>query len=90
MQGWLLTLTGEASDAVPAIKAGIAAMRSTGATAYAPWYLSCYGEGLCRNLDKPVTPRRCIEEALAAMKVTKRKMVQEIREIALTTGLPAK
>jgi len=39
-RGWLLGLTGRAADAVQMITSGIAAWRSTGATAYVPSWLS--------------------------------------------------
>ena len=39
LQGWLLAQTGDASDAIQMITSGIAAMRSTGATSFVPWYL---------------------------------------------------
>ena len=39
-QGWLLALTGKASDAVHMITSGLTAWRSTGATLWVPLYLS--------------------------------------------------
>src|SRR4029078_834956 len=40
LQGWLLTEVGRASEAISVGTAAVAAIRSTGATAYAPWYMS--------------------------------------------------
>src|SRR6185503_19999323 len=37
LQGWVLALTGDAAAAVERIAAGLAAIRSTGATAYGPF-----------------------------------------------------
>jgi predicted ATPase len=39
-QGFLLALAGKASNAIPMINTGIASYRSTGSTAFMPWYLS--------------------------------------------------
>src|SRR5262249_13531952 len=39
-QGWILSLTGNASGAVPTISSGLNGFRSTGATQFAPLYLS--------------------------------------------------
>ena len=40
-QGSVLSLTGQAADAVHTITSGITAWRSTGATVFSPWWLSC-------------------------------------------------
>ncbi len=65
LQGWLLSLAGRASEAVPVATTAIAAMRSTGATAYAPWYLSWLGRAHA-ELGQLDDARRCIAEAETA------------------------
>ncbi len=82
LQGWILMLTGEASNALPVIKSGIAAMRSTGATAYAPWYLSCLAQAYAAA-GQVGDATRCIGEALTAAETTKEKWCEaEIHRIA--------
>ncbi len=82
LRGWLLTLGGDASAAVPLIESGIATMRSTGATAYAPWYLSLLANAFAK-LGQADHARRCIDEALAAMKATNEKWCDsEVSRIA--------
>ncbi len=66
LRGWFLALAGNAAEAVETISTGIAAMRSTGATAYAPWYLT----GLARaqaELGDIGAAQRSLEEAAAAV-----------------------
>jgi predicted ATPase len=69
-QGSLLALTGQAADAVHTITSGITVWRSTGATAFMPWYLSClaraYGE-----LGKYHDAWHCIGEAITVVEITK-------------------
>jgi predicted ATPase len=62
LQGWLLVLAGRASEAIPVATAAIGAMRSTGATAYAPWYLTWLGRAHA-ELGQLDDARRCIAEA---------------------------
>jgi class 3 adenylate cyclase/predicted ATPase len=69
LQGWLLALTGKAETAVGVITEGITAMRSTGATAYAPWYLSCLATAYAQ-LGQRDDARRCIDEAMTAAETT--------------------
>ena len=61
LQGWLLALTGGASDAVH-----VATSRSlhpvTGATAYAPWYMSYMAKAYA-ELGQFADARRCIADA---------------------------
>jgi predicted ATPase len=68
-QGWLLALTGKASDAAPLITSGITIFRSTGATNWIPTYLShlamAYSE--LGQLDEAW---RCIGEAMTAIETT--------------------
>ena len=82
LQGWVLSLTGDASNAVLAIKAGIAAMRSTGATAYAPWYLSCLAQAYAAA-GQVGNATSCIGEALTVAEITKEEWCEaEIHRIA--------
>ena len=81
-QGWLLALSGKASDAVQMITTGINAHRSTGATIYVPMYLShlmrAYAE-----VGQFDDAWRCIEEAMRAMEKTKERLWEaEIHRIA--------
>lgn len=86
LRGWLLTLAGKPWDAIPVIKTGIEAMRSTGATAYAPWYWSCLAKTYA-DLGQAEDARRCIEDALAVMEITKEKWCEpEVLRIASEIG----
>ena len=81
-QGWLLGLSGKASDAVQMITTGINAHRSTGATIYVPMYLShlmrAYAE-----VGQFDDAWRCIEEAMRAVVKTKESLWEaEIHRIA--------
>ena len=82
LQGWLLALTGKAPDAVPAITFGIPAMRSTGATAYAPWYFS-YAARAHAELGHSDDAWRAMAEAVEAMETTQEKWCEaEVHRIA--------
>ena len=72
LRGRLLTLAGKASEAVPMITSGIAAMRSTGATTYAPWYMTTLASAHAQlgALDEAW---RCIGEAMDAVKATEER-----------------
>jgi predicted ATPase/class 3 adenylate cyclase len=72
LQGWGLAETGQASDAIPLATTATAAMRSTGATAYAPWYPS-YMAKAHAQLGQLDDARRSIAEAMTAAKVTGEK-----------------
>jgi predicted ATPase len=91
-QGSLLALTGEASDAVQMLTSGITARRSTGATLWMPWNLSClarayaelgqFGEATC-----------AIVEAITAVETTKERwceaeVLRMAGEIALKSPVP--
>jgi predicted ATPase len=69
LRGWLVYRAGDAAGAVDILSDGIAAVRSTGATAYAPWYLSnlAAAHAAAGQRDDAV---RCIDEAVAAMNAT--------------------
>jgi predicted ATPase len=69
LQGWLLVHAGRASDAIDVGTAAVAAIRSTGATAYAPWYLS-YRASAYAKLGRLDEAWRCITDALSASETT--------------------
>jgi predicted ATPase/class 3 adenylate cyclase len=82
LRGWLLALTGKASNAVHLLTAGITAMRSTGATAYAPWYLSNLAAAYAA-LGQFEDAWRCIGEAMTAVETSKEKWCEpDIHRIA--------
>jgi predicted ATPase len=83
LQGWLRGLADNPSDAAAMIACGVAAMRSTGATAYAPWYLSNLAMAHAR-LGQGDEARRCIGEATAALEATKERWCES--EIHRMTG----
>jgi predicted ATPase len=62
LQGWAQALTGDAAAAVERIGAGLAAIRSTGATAYGP-FSQCGLAQANLALGRLDEARRCIEEA---------------------------
>ena len=72
LHGWLSALTGKRSDAVAVTTSAIPAMRSTGATAYAPWYLS-YLASSHAGLGQFEDARRCIAEAMTSAEATGEK-----------------
>lgn len=69
LRGWLAALKGEPFQAVEIIKSAMADMRSTGATGYAPWYLSVLSHAHA-ELGQFDEARRCMNEALSAMAAT--------------------
>jgi predicted ATPase len=82
LQGWLLAQTGRASEAVSITPAAITAMRSTGATAYAPWYFSYLAKAYA-ELGQFDDARRCIAEAMTAVETTKERWCEsDIHRIA--------
>ena len=93
VRGCLLAQTGKASDAVHVITSEIVAYRSTGATFWMPWYLSCLATAHAEpgQIDDA---RRCIEEAMTLVETTKETWSEaEINrvagEIALRSPKPA-
>jgi len=70
LQGWLLALTGKASDAVQMIASGIAAIRSTGATRLLPIYLAHLARAHA-DLGLFDDAWRSIGEAMTAIETTK-------------------
>jgi predicted ATPase len=82
LQGWLSVLSGKAPDAIPAITVGIPAMRSTGATAYAPWYFS-YAAMAHAELGHVDDACRAITEAIDAVDTTQEKWCEaDVHRIA--------
>ena len=69
LRGWLVALKGESVQAVEIIKSAMADMRSTGATGYAPWYLSVLASAHA-ELGQFDEARRCMSEALSTMAAT--------------------
>jgi predicted ATPase len=69
LQGWLLAQTGRASEAISVGTAAVVTMRSTGATAYAPWYMS-YLATAHAKLGQFDDAWRCITDAIDAAEAT--------------------
>jgi len=67
--GWLIALEGHAARAVETIEAAMTDMRSTGATGYAPWYLSILARAHA-EMGHGDEARRLIDEAIATMAAT--------------------
>jgi predicted ATPase len=81
-QGWVLALTGEASDAVQMLTSGITAWRSTGATIWMPLYLS-YLTRAYAELGQFDDAWRSIDEAMTAVETTKERWCEaEIYRVA--------
>jgi predicted ATPase len=70
LQGCVLAVTGEASDAIRVINSGIAAYRSTGATVNGPFHLS-YLASAYVELGQFDNAWRCISEAMEAVGTAK-------------------
>jgi predicted ATPase len=69
-QGWLLALTGRASDAVRMMTSGKTAVRSTGATVWTPLHMSFLARAYA-ELGKFEDAWRCIGRAMTAVETTK-------------------
>ncbi|MDP3161519.1 MAG: adenylate/guanylate cyclase domain-containing protein [Reyranella sp.] len=90
LHGWLIALEGNAADALGTIEAGIAAMRSTGATGYAPWYLTILAK-VRADVGEADEARRRIEEAILIAETTGERWCEAdihrtAGEIALMAG----
>jgi class 3 adenylate cyclase/predicted ATPase len=72
LQGRLLALAGQAEDAISIATTASATMRSTGATAYAPWYLTYLAKAHAK-LGQFDDAWRCIGEATSASDATREK-----------------
>ena len=81
-QGCVLALTGKAADAIRVITSGIAAYRSTGATVYAPFWLSILAKAYA-ELGQFDDAWRCIREAMTMVETTKETWFEaEVHRIA--------
>ena len=91
-RGELYALTGNASDAVQTITAGIPAFRSTGSSIYVPWWLAhlAIADAQLGQFDDAW---RCLDEAMTTMEKTKEKWCEAdlhrvAGEIALKSPKP--
>jgi predicted ATPase len=81
-QGFLLAVTGRASDAVRTLIAGIAALRSTGATHGTTFSLSFLARAYA-DLGQFDDAWRCIGEAMTAVEATKERWCEaEVHRVA--------
>jgi predicted ATPase len=82
LQGCLLALTGEASDAVQVITSGLTAGRATGATILEPEIL-CYLAGAYAKSGRLDEAKRCIHDSLSQTEQSKEKWSEaEINRVA--------
>jgi predicted ATPase len=81
-QGWVLALTGKASDAVQMIASGLAAYCSTGSTVFMPLWLSSLTRAYA-ELAQFDDAWRCIREAITAIETSKETWFEaEVHRIA--------
>ena len=81
-QGCALALTGKAADAVQMVSSGSTGLRSTGATAWTPLYLSYLARAYA-DLGQFDDARRYIGEATTAVETTKEKWCEaEVNRVA--------
>ena len=81
-QGWLLALTGKASNAVDLITSGITAYRSTGSTNFMPLRLSHLAKAYA-EIGQFDEAWRSVGEAMATMETTKERWFEaEVNRIA--------
>jgi predicted ATPase len=81
-QGSLLSLTGQAAEAVHTSTSEITARRSTGATVFIPWLLSCMASAYA-ELSRYDDAWRCIGEAMTLVETTKERWCEaEVHRIA--------
>ena len=71
-QGCVLALTGRASEAIATSTSGITLWRSTGATVFVPWWLSCLAKAHA-ELSRYDDAWRCIGEAMTLVETTKER-----------------
>jgi len=71
-QGSVLSLTGQAADAVHTITSGITAWRSMGGTVFSPWWLSCLARAYA-DLTRYDDAWRYIGEAMTLVETTKER-----------------
>jgi predicted ATPase len=87
-----LALTGKGPDSVKMINSGITAFRSTGATFFTPFYLSCLARAYA-ELGQFDDAWRSIDEAMTAVETTKEswyeaEVLRVAGEIALRSPEP--
>jgi class 3 adenylate cyclase/predicted ATPase len=81
-QGYVMVLTGAASNAVQMITSGLTAYQSTGATVFIPQHLTNLASAR-RELGQLDDAWRCIGEAMTAMETTKERWWEsEVHRIA--------
>jgi predicted ATPase len=81
-KGWLVALTGKASDAVHMISSGIAAWRATNATMCVPFYSSCLAMANAQ-LGQFEDAQRAVREAITGTEMTKERWFEaEIHRMA--------
>ena len=81
-RAWVLRVTGRASDAVRAYASAITAYRSTGATLFAPFFLSHLAKAYA-DLGQFDDAWRCISEAMSGIEATKERWCEaEVNRIA--------
>src|SRR6478735_3453852 len=81
-RGCLLTMTGKASDAIPAITAGLAALRSTGSTMWMPLLLT-YLARAHAELGQCDDALRFIREAMTMVETTRERWCEsEVNRVA--------
>jgi class 3 adenylate cyclase/predicted ATPase len=82
VRGWVLALTGKASDSIHTLASGIAAWRSTGSTAFVPLFLSHLASANA-ELARFDDAWRCIDEATTAIETTKERWFEaEVHRVA--------
>jgi predicted ATPase len=82
VRGWVLALTGKASDSIHTLACGIAAWRSTGSTAFVPLFLSHLASANA-ELARFDDAWRCIDEATTAIETTKERWFEaEVHRVA--------
>jgi predicted ATPase len=92
MQGCVLALTSNASNAVQMLTSAITAVRSTGATVFTPLWLSCLARAYA-ELSQFDDAWRCTGEAITAIEMSKERWYEaEVHrvagEITLQSGEP--
>ena len=81
-KGWVFAIAGESSDAVQMITSAIATWRSTGSMAAMTTWLPCLAIAYA-DLGQFDNAWRCIEEAVATIKITKEEIFEtEVNRIA--------
>ena len=87
VRGWVLALTGKASDSIHTLVSGILAWRSRGSTAFLPLFLSHLASANA-ELARFDDAWRCIDEATTAVETTNERWCEaELNRIAGTIAL---